>query len=145
MGWLSTLIGGGDQFAKPVEAVGNVLDKLFTSDDERLDKQALLTKLAQQPNLAQVELNKVEAGHRSVFVAGWRPAIGWVCAAGLFFFFVPQYAVATFVWIKTIASSGWATPLPPYPADVGGLLELVLALLGLGTLRTVEKMAGRAK
>ena len=74
MGILSKIIGGAA--AQPVQAVGNVLDKLFTSDEERLDKKIILERLMQQPSLAQIELNKVEAQHRSLFVAGWRPFIG---------------------------------------------------------------------
>jgi hypothetical protein len=140
MGILKKLIGL--EVAKPVEAVGNVLDKLFTSDEERLDKQALLTKLAMQPNLAQVELNKVEASHRSAFVAGWRPAIGWVAAISLAIFYIPQYAVASKLWVETVLAKG---ELVPYPVTADGLLELVLALLGLGTLRTIEKLQGRSK
>lgn len=132
MGILSFL-GGGEAVAAPITAIGNVLDKLFTSDDERLDKQALLTKLAQQPNLAQVELNKVEAQHRSTFVAGWRPFIGWVCGVGLTFMFLINPILQ---WITS-------KPGPALPEDI--VLELVLALLGLGALRTVEKMNGRAK
>ena len=64
--------------AQPIEAIGNVLDKLFTSDDEKLSRQEALARLAQQPAMAQIEINKIEAAHRSVFVAGWRPFIGWV-------------------------------------------------------------------
>lgn len=124
---------GGEAAAAPITAVGNVLDALFTSDDERLDKQALLTKLAQQPNLAQVELNKVEAGHRSIFVAGWRPAIGWVCAIGLSMTFI----------INPILQWLTAKPGPALPNDI--ILELVLGLLGLGALRTFEKLKGKAK
>lgn len=133
MGFLSNLIGGGDAVAKPVEAVGNVLDALFTSDEERLDKKIVLERLAQQPGLAQVELNKVEAGHRSLFVAGWRPFIGWVCGVGLAFMFL----------INPILQWASAKAGPELPQDV--ILELVLALLGLGALRTFEKMKGRAK
>lgn len=124
---------GGSAAAAPITAIGNVLDALFTSDDERLDKQALLTKLAQQPNLAQVELNKVEAQHRSLFVAGWRPFIGWVCGVGLAFMFL----------INPVLQWASARPGPELPEDI--ILELVLALLGLGALRTVEKMNGRTK
>lgn len=142
--WGKVFGAGAGEIAKPIEAVGNVLDKLFTSDEEKLDKKALMLKLAQQPSLAQIELNKVEASHRSVWVAGWRPAIGWVAAASLAFFYIPQFAVATVVWIKTIAALGW-TVIPDYPASADGLLELVLALLGLATLRTAEKAMGKAK
>ena len=131
MGLLDKLIGGAA--AAPVEAVGNVLDKLFTSDEEKLDKQIILQRLAQQPNLAQVELNKVEAQHRSIFVAGWRPAIGWICAGGLGFIFL----------VNPILQWFSEKPGPELPENI--ILELVLALLGLGALRTVEKLQGRSK
>lgn len=128
-----SFLTGGEAVAAPVTAVGNVLDALFTSDEEKLDKKIILTRLAQQPNLAQVELNKVEAQHRSIFVAGWRPAIGWVCTIGLAMIFI----------INPILQWASAKPGPALPSDI--ILELVLALLGLGALRTVEKMNGRAK
>ena len=111
----------------------------------RLSREEALTRLAQRPHLAQAAITKAEASHRSVFVSGWRPAIGWVAAISLFFFYVPQYFSASAVWVISISESGWSTPLPQYPTDADGLLELVLALIGLGALRTVEKVNGRAK
>ena len=140
MGFLDKILGGAA--AQPIEAVGNVLDKLFTSKDEKLTHDEVLLRLAQQPNLAQVELNKVEASHRSVFVAGWRPWIGWVCGISLFFYFVPQYVLASYLWAKMSLEIG---ELMPYPVGAEGLMELVIALLGLGALRTMEKSQGRAK
>ena len=86
MGFFSSLIGS--EVAQPIEAIGNVVDKLFTSDEERAQGKLLMEKLAQHPSELQVELNKVEANHRSIFVAGWRPFIGWVCGTGLSFVFV---------------------------------------------------------
>jgi len=136
-GILASILGGSA--AKPIEAVGNVMDKLFTSDDERLTHEEILTRLAQQPNLAQVELNKIEAAHRSIFVAGWRPAIGWVCATALLYQFVIQPLL---VYALLIHSPG--TPPPP-ELDFGPLMTVVLSLLGLGGLRTVEKLQGRTK
>ena len=132
MGWFSTLVGGG-QTASAIGAVGNVLDGLFTSKDEKLTHEEVRIRLAQQPDLAQVELNKVEAQHRSLFVAGWRPFIGWVCGLGLFNMFMIN------PWIQ------WFTGVagPNLPKDI--IMELILALLGLGTLRTIEKIKGRAK
>ena len=70
-----------------VEAVARTIDKLFTSDDERAHARAVAEKLRQQPHSLQIELNKIEARHSSVFVAGWRPFIGWLCGAGLAFCF----------------------------------------------------------
>jgi hypothetical protein len=58
----SVLFGGGQAIASPVEAVGNVFDKLFTSDEEKLQAQAVLEKLRQHPGELQVELNKIEGG-----------------------------------------------------------------------------------
>ena len=75
----------------------------------------------------------IEAGHRSIFVAGWRPAIGWVCAVGLLNTFLIN------PWMQWFTSK----PGPVLPQDI--MLELVIALLGLGALRTVEKMNGKAK
>lgn len=123
----------GEAVATPVNAVGNVLDKLFTSDEEREILELAKQRLAQQPQIAQIELNKIEASHRSLFVAGWRPAIGWVCAIGLAFMFVLNPLLQ------------WKTGKdgPMLPEDI--ILELVLALLGLGALRTYEKIKGRAK
>jgi hypothetical protein len=143
MSWLQAFLGSGA--AEPIKAVGNVFDELFTSDDERLSREEALTRLAQRPHLAQAAITQAEASHRSVFVSGWRPAIGWVAAISLFFFYVPQYFSASAVWVISISESGWSTPLPQYPTNADGLLELVLALIGLGALRTVEKVNGRAK
>lgn len=123
-------VGGA---AEPVQAVGTVLDSLFTSDEERLDKKILIERLRQQPALAQVALNQVEAQHRSLFVAGWRPSLGWICAMGLAFTFLVNPVLQ---WLT-------GQPGPELPTNI--MLELVLGMLGLGALRTVEKLSGRAK
>ena len=138
MGWLSALVGGGDTVAKPVEAVGNVLDALFTSDEERLDKKIVLERLAQQPGLAQVELNKVEAGHRSLFVAGWRPFIGWSCGLAMCFNFL-IFPLASFV----MAQTGYLVELPTL--DMEQMMPVLMGMLGLGGLRTVEKIKNVSK
>ena len=81
----------------------------------------------------QTEVNKAEAQHASVFVAGWRPAVGWVCAAALAW----QY----FGRSMAEAISGQAIA----PVDMGDLLILLLGMLGLTTARTVETLAGKAR
>lgn len=138
MSILGSILGGG--VAQPIEAVGNVLDKLFTSDGEKLDKEAILTRLAQQPNLAQIELNKIEAQHRTIFVAGWRPFIGWVCGVALAYVFILRDLLA---WGLTMYQVG--DVVPPPTLAIEDLMTVLLALLGLGGLRTVEKLNGRAK
>lgn len=137
MSLLSSVLGGG--VAEPVKAVGSILDDLFTSDEERLDKQEALLRLAQRPGLVQAEINKVEAQHRSVFVAGWRPFIGWVCGAALAYSFILRDLVA---W--TIAAAG-RTVAPPPELAMEHLITILMALLGLGGYRTFEKLAGRSK
>ena len=89
--------------------------------------------MAQRPGELQVELNKIEAGHRSLFVAGWRPALGWICAFGLGFTFLINPVIQ------------WATGElgPELPHDI--MLELVIGMLGLAGLRTAEKAMGKAK
>jgi len=131
---LWTWLSGGKAVAQPIEAVGNVLDALFTSDDERLDKEIIKQRLAQQPALAQAEITKVQAQHRSIFVAGARPFLMWVCGLGFLFSFV----------INPILE--WLMPevgAPVLPLEV--MMELTLAMLGLAGLRTIEKLQGKSK
>ena len=120
--------------AEPIEAVGNVLDALFTSDKERLGKQAILARIAQQPQIVQTEINRIEAAHKSIFVAGWRPFIGWVCGLSLLYNFIIRDLI---IWVMTLTSSAMATP-PALQLDV--LTTILYALLGLGGLRTFEKL-----
>ena len=131
MAFIEKLIGGSA--AQPIEAIGNVFDKLFTSDEERAQAEAVLAKMAQEPHLLQAEINKIEASHRSVFVAGWRPLLGWVCGVGLGFAYIANPVIQ---WLT-------GEPGPVLPMDY--MAELVMALLGLGGLRTVEKIKGKAK
>jgi len=138
MGWLSKLFGvGGGTDA--ITAVGNAFDEIFTSDDERAQAKMVMEKLKQQPAALQVELNKVEAKHRSTFVAGWRPFIGWVCGFG----FGYHYVLQPFL-IFIIAATGAELPkLPEF--DMASLMTVLMGMLGLGGLRTFEKLKGKAK
>lgn len=140
-GWLASLLGkaGGAAASAPIEAIGNVLDKLFTSKDEKLSREQIMMELLQKPSIAQIELNKVEAGHRTIFVAGWRPFIGWVCGAALLYNYILRDLVS---WGMSI----WSPLLDPPPAlAMEHLMTVLLGLLGLGTLRTYEKIKGKAK
>lgn len=139
MNWLGKIFSV--DITSPIEAIGDLLDKLFTSEEEKLQAKAVLDKLAQHPAELQVTINKLEAQHRSIFVAGWRPFIGWICGFSLGCYFIPQYAIASWLW----AHQALATKtLPPFPATADGLFELVLALLGMATIRTVDKLHGKA-
>ena len=134
MGILSSLLGGGSAVAQPIEAIGNIIDNVFTSDEERAQGALLKQKLAMQPSMMQAEIMKVQANHRSTFVAGARPFLMWVCGLGFLFAFV----------INPILQ--WIAPqlgAPELPLDA--MLELTLAMLGLAGLRTVEKLKGKSQ
>ena len=131
MGWLTSLISGG--VVETAKGVADVVDKFVETEDEKTAFKTVMARMAQQPGLAQVELNKIGATHRSIFVAGWRPAVGWVCAVGLAFAFLVNPILQ---W--TIGESG-----PELPLDI--MMELVIGMLGLAGLRTAEKLTGRAK
>jgi len=131
MGILSSIFGGS--VAEPIKAIGNVVDKCFTSDDERLTHAEIKLRLEQKPQLAQVELNKLEAQNRNLFVAGWRPFIGWICGAGLCYEFL----------IRPLAVGFGLINFPHL--DITALHSLIIAMLGLGGLRTVEKFGNKTK
>ncbi|MDB2668896.1 holin family protein [Alphaproteobacteria bacterium] len=128
----------GRKAIDPVRLVSNLLDTLFTSDEERLDKKAVLARIVSQPNVVQSEIGKIEATHKSIFVAGWRPFIGWVCGAALAYNFIIRELV---IWSLAISDKDI---LPPPALQMEVLTTILYALLGLGGLRTFEKLRGRA-
>lgn len=135
-----------------VEAVGKIADDLFTSDKERLDAQIELQKLGIEEQKidaglaqGQLDVNKTEASHSSVWVSGWRPAVGWTCVAGLAYNFL-AHPFLLWAW-ALLQANGWV-PVglnPPPPVDVEALLVLLGGILGLGVYRTAEKVKGVAR
>ena len=102
------------------------------SPEKILELQAKLMELDNLANQAQTEVNKTEAAHSSIFVAGWRPFIGWICGFGIGtkFVFIPIG-----VWLCSLFGVTATVP----NIDTSELLTLVLGMLGLGGLRTFEK------
>jgi len=141
MSWLSSIAGKifGGGVKEVADSVVGIVDKFVETDEEKQAWRILKTKIEQEKALWQTEITKIEAAHKSVFVAGWRPAIGWVCALSLMFYFVPQYVVGTFLWAKTCLASGAITA---YPVSAEGLMQLVFGMLGIAALRTYEKKEG---
>ena len=131
-----------------VSAVRDTTDHLHTSDEERRAADLEERKLDQQLPTGQQEINKEEAKHASVFVAGWRPAVGWVCAASLGLYYVPKAVMLTALWAYAAARVVWAwdglgsiPALPPYPDfGIADLLGLTFSMLGMAGLRTAEKV-----
>jgi len=96
-------------------------------------------KHAQELAKGQLEVNKAEASHRSAWVAGWRPFIGWVCGVALAWHFVLSPVI--------IFLAAWFNvTLPALPTfDMGSLMTVLMGMLGLGGLRTFEKSKGLTK
>ncbi len=120
--------------------VTGLLDKFIPDADERArlahEIATMSERHAQQLAKGQIEINKTEAAHKNMFVAGWRPFVGWTCGIALAWHFVGQ-PLAVFV----IAYSGVESP--PLPAfEMESLLTVLLGMLGLGGLRTFEKTKG---
>ena len=122
--------------------VGDVLDRFFPNKEERAkaerEIEAKLTAHLASIDLAQLEVNKQEASHRSLLVAGWRPFVGWTCGLDLFYTYLVQ-PMATFV----LAQTGHLIQLPP--VDLSAMMPVLLGMLGLGGLRSFEKYKGVSK
>ena len=106
---------------------------------EQLRRELELAQLAADTDLAkaQAAINQTEAANPNLFVSGWRPFVGWVCGLGLAYAFL----------VKPIASpliQKWSG-VPMEALDVGTLLTLLFGMLGLGGMRTVEKLSGVAR
>ena len=122
--------------------IGSVLDRIIPdkngAEKAKQEIETALIKNATELNIAQAETNKIEAAHRSIWVAGWRPCLGWVAALGFAWVFLLQPIAQ---WI--ILLTGNPIPLPDFQTDA--LLELTFAMLGLAGLRTYEKQKGLSK
>ena len=121
--------------------LGGVIDKVIpdrgAADKAKLEVQATLLDAATKSALAQIDVNKAEAAHNSIFVAGWRPAIGWICAAALAY----SYMIGPLVGF---ALNMAGKPVPKWPVLDNNLWELMFGMLGMGALRSWDKAQERA-
>ena len=128
--------------------IGQVLGKVLPDPAEAAEAKIRLAELVQRGELAfldadvkvalgQMEINKEEAKSGSLFVAGWRPAVGWICAVALSYQFVVRPLLAWYSLIVTI-------PVPP-ELDVATLMTLLFGMLGMGGMRMYEKGKGVAR
>jgi hypothetical protein len=124
-------------------AVMEVAGRFLPEDREKRaaaerEIQAKLTDSLAQVDLAQLGINKVEAAHRSVFVAGWRPFLGWSMGIAMTWTYVVM-PIAQFI----LAQTGHLVDLPAL--NTGELMPVLMGMLGLGGLRSWEKVKGVAK
>ena len=128
MGLLDTLVG----------PVTSIIDKIIPDKDQAAKlAQEIATmseRMANEQMLAQLEVNKAEAASGSLFKGGWRPAIGWICGLALFWSFILQPFLVFFLLV-------FGVDLPPLP-EIGtaDLMPILLGMLGLGGLRSYEKI-----
>ena len=116
-----------------VGVAGKVLNKFVQDKDLKAKLEHELNTAFHSANLAQIDLNKQEAAHKSMFVAGWRPFIGWVCGVALAYHFVLSPLI-TFGF----AIAGFDKQLPVF--DFSQLSTILMGMLGLGGLRSYEKV-----
>jgi len=129
----------------PVSAIfevgSKVLDRILPDPAQQAAAKLELIKLQQNGELAQImgqmDINKVEAANSSLFVSGWRPAIGWICGAG----FAVQFVIGP---LAEWGSALYGHPVKFPAMDTGTMMPLLLGMLGLGGLRTAEKLADKA-
>lgn len=127
-----------------IDSVGKVAGDLITTDKERMQLELEGRKLDQAIDLAQIEVNKVEAASSSVFVAGWRPAIGWIGAAAMAYQFL-LYPMLLWAWTY-LQGTGWIPKelAPPPVLDADQLWVILSGILGIAGMRSFEKTKGVA-
>ena len=119
---------------KIVSGVVNTIDELHTSKEEEMKIAFDVRKIEHDENIGQIETNKIEASHKSMFVAGWRPFIGWVCGTALLYNFIVKDLIEYYLAIRH-------EDVPSLPSlQMEQLMTILLGMLGLGAARTVEKI-----
>jgi len=128
-----------------VESVGKVIGDLHTSDKERMELELEAKRIDQAIDLGQMEVNKVEAANQNLFVAGWRPAIGWVGAGAMFYQFL-LYPILVWAWVWLQAEGYVPREVKPPPMlDTDALWVILSGMLGIAGMRSFEKSRGVAR
>ena len=134
-----------------IPLLGTILDKVLPDPQAAAAAKLQALEMAQKGELAQLdadlklalgqlEVNTREAATGSLFIGGWRPAVGWICASGLAYEFLISPMLP---WLALAVFGKQLPPLPDLPMET--LMTLLLGMLGLGGLRTVEKVKGVAR
>jgi hypothetical protein len=137
---LGTLITGllGPILEPLINLIPNKNDRAKAREQAEAQIVTAMTGLVQ----GQLEINKVEAQHGSLFVAGWRPAVGWICGIALGWNFIVHPML---LWIAFVVPDMPVDLSTAPQLDTGELMTVLLGMLGLGGLRTYEKRVGVAR
>jgi len=127
-------IFGGDT----LKTVGTVIDDLHFSGEEKEKLKLQMKEIDAKLKEKQLDINKVEAGHRSIFVSGWRPFLGWVSGLSIGYVYLFQPLLDMILQMFGVEVD-WVV------LDLGQLMPLILGMLGLGGLRSFEKAKGLTK
>lgn len=128
-----------------IESVGKVASDLITTDKERMELELEAKRIDQAIDLGQMEVNKVEAANQNMFVAGWRPAIGWVGAGAMFYQFL-LYPLLVWGWTWMQAEQIVPQDVKPPPMlDTDALWVILSGMLGIAGMRSFEKSRGVAR
>jgi|TARA_R110000751_G_C13669301_1_gene470071 hypothetical protein len=124
-------------------AVTDAVSRFLPEDKEaravaQRELEASLADSLAAIDLAQLDINKTEAASRSVFVAGWRPFIGWTCGAAMAYSYVLQPIISF-----GLAQANYLIALPS--VELGEMMPVLMGMLGLGGLRSYEKVKGVSK
>jgi hypothetical protein len=129
-----------------VTGVLNTISKHVPIPVDQLKMQELKNAIESQiisslsaADVANAEVNKIEAQSTNWFVSGWRPAMGWICDLALFTYYIPRFILIMYFWTIQTAKTGVIT-IPP-EAGISDILGLVATLLGGSTIRYLEKKA----
>jgi len=128
-----------------IDSVGKVASDLITTDKERIELELEGKRIDQATDLAQMEVNKTEAQNQNLFVAGWRPAVGWVGAAAMAYQFL---LYPLLVWSWTWMQAEQIVPQevkPPPMLDTEALWVILSGMLGIAGMRSFEKTRGVAR
>ena len=125
-----------DPISAALDIGGKVIDRLWPDPAQAAAAKLELFKLQQSGELAQLAVNTEEAKHPSVFVSGWRPAIGWICGLACAWNWIglPVVKVALLIWSNRT--------IPLAPADLTDMLPILVGMLGLSGYRTIERLNG---
>lgn len=122
----SIFSGIGDLALKVRQAITGI------DSNKQAEITALIADIESKVQTAQSRINEIEAASENIFISGWRPFIGWTCGASFFFVFILKPCLE---WFLIIIGHPAALPV----IDISVMLPVLLGMLGLGTLRTVEK------